>query len=462
MKKLVSTFAVLLAIISSNYSQANEVSIQPVKPKAQNGAQDPSVKVLTEADSAKDKEKERVSRVKPQDLGIFRYNESDNQVVMFRQGNENVIMIPFRALKLNEGRKAIFEEAQIYGEKLMITWLERAINIRYPTQDEMVRQEIRRLSAAQLREILRKAPGTQPTTDEILKASRDAEEALRKLKADRKFLADFDELVAAYDDYQQNIVLPRGLKYTAQKAVPSAVLVMGSFKVPDTLIEAVKKLPVVKGLSALLKGSVNFTLALRPWVVVRQNLDTGVVSQSYHWETSPQAWITRDFTGRFDARSPFKLGAGFILGDFTRMADLVGGTIGASYTTPMNASFLGLPIPSNISVQAGAIYSLNQVKNTFIIASKQFGLAAAPRASFQGELGAMGSLESVTESIKFKPDTLSTLLKLLEDEAPGATITITKGEKFLSETAPEFSAKHPAEKESTGEIESQPETPAKP
>src|SRR5690606_2163606 len=154
---------------------------------------------------------------------------------------------------------------------------------------------------------------------EIVEASSDAEDALRKLKARAKFLVSFDELISAYDNHQEEIAAERGIKNLPKKAVPSAFIFVASVKVPDQIVEAIKSIKYISGVSVLLKGHVNFTVTGRPWYVVKRNLDTNEVTTDWHVEFAPHGWVVKDIrTKSLQMNGPFRLGAGLIFGDNDR------------------------------------------------------------------------------------------------------------------------------------------------
>lgn len=468
MKKLISVLTALLVVIVGNYSLAqNEVvgddapvRITKPKPKAQNGANDPEVRA--EAEREKIREAKEAQRLTAADLGAYVIDRKDDHVVQFQRGREIFTMISLRDLKLDADRKAAFEAAQVYAEKLILTWLRDAYSLRLQTTDDLVKQEINRLSAEELRARLSAYPNKRPSVNDILASSKDAAEAMKKLKADKKFLVEFEDLINAYDIHQQEVNQAEGIKEQAKKLIPTAALVIGSFKVPDSFLEFLKSTKLFKSVGVLLKGTINYTLVVRPWKVVRHNLDTEAVTEEYHFETIPQGWFVREMVSdKYEVRSPFSIGAGFLFGDFNKARDLNSGLMGASYTFgATNAIANGaLPIPAYWDLKAGAMTGTDlKPKNAYLTLTRRFG-ATPLQKRFVPEAGGVFSLESIAERVKLKSETLEDIIALIEDEQPGTTLTITRGQSVIDASKEKTEElKGPAEKKTPAPID----VPAKP
>ncbi len=417
MKLITTIFTLLTAFAIGSLAVARPIGIPPTK--AINGAT--TATVLTE------KEKEEIKRVTDKDLRKFSEKTVDDHVVQFRRGSYVYTMIPLRDLN-NQARKESFDVAQVFSEKLMRVWLKETLNLRYSDNSQLLESQLENLSSEQIRNLLKKNGASgMPSAREIVEASRDAEEALKRLKSRAKFLVEFDDLISAYDGHQEEIAAERGLRALPRKAVPSALIFVASVKVPDQFLELLKSVKYVSGLSALLKGHINFTVTARPWYVVKRNLDTNEVSTDWHIETAPHGWIVKDFrTKSLEMSGPFRLGAGLIFGDSDRLSDMTGGVIGGSKNFGAKSASIGgaMPVPSFYTVKFGAITSTSSVKNMYLTLTRQFGMAAPVGNQITIDGGGVFNLSSITDRVKFAPDTLEDLLKLIEEEIPGAKVKV--------------------------------------
>lgn len=422
MKKLISILAALLLVVLGHYADA-----------AENGANDKSITILKDKDEKPKKESVNVTVADFQD---FSKKTLDDRVVEFRRGNEYYTMIPLRDLWATPKRKEAFEVAQTFGEKLMKVWLKKTLNMRYGDNNQLLESEMNKLSADQIREILKQTQknSSMPSAREIVAAASDAKDAVTKLKERAKFFVDFDDLINGFDQNQEEIFQLRGLQSLKSKAVPTAFTFVASFKVPTQFIEAIKQSRYLSGVSFLLKGTINFTVSTRPWYVVKRNLDTGVQTTSWYIESATQAWLLKDLkTGVGNVSGPVRLGAGLLWGDFNRMGDINGFVTGYSRNFGMNASSI---IPSYMNISFGTISAVaetltqgldlsNFVKNGYFIMTKQFGFKA-PTSAGHFDVGGVFNLATLTDRVSLNQDTLEDLLKVVSQEVPGSQVIVRK------------------------------------
>lgn len=431
MKTIISIFTAVLLIVVSNYANATadvtDTFVQ-LKPRATNGAKDKGV-----MDSADDEDSAPVvvksKNVTPADLNSYEEKTVDDHVVQFRRGNKLITLVPLRDFHTNAERKEAFEVSQLFAEKLMKVWLRKTLNIRYGDNQELIQSELTKLSAEQIKNAIEKKEG-MPTAREIIAASQDAADALRKLKDRSKFLVDFDDLITAYDLNQDLINEQSGATAFAKRALPSAFMFTVSFKVPDQLLAAIKSVRFVgTGLSILLKGHINFTITVRPWKRVIRDLDTGKVVTDMYYETAPHAWIIKDVrTNALNISVPVRIGAGLILGDFNRLSDLTGAVVGISKNfSPKKMIMSGaLAIPSYWTVKTGVITNGKEVKNTYLTLTRQFGHKSDVSSHITGDAGGIFNISKITDKMSLKTDSLEDLLKMIEEEVPGSTVKITR------------------------------------
>lgn len=427
MKKLISILAALLLVVVGNYAEA-----------ADNGAFDKDVKVIKDVKIVNDEKpgKTEIVKISVEDFKDFSKKTMDDRVVPFQRGNQYYTMIPLRDLWFTPKRREAFEVAQTFGEKLMKVWLKKALNIRYGDNNQLLDSEMTNLSTEQIRTILAQSQreSSMPSAKEIVAAASDAKDAVTRLKDKAKFFVDFDELINGFDQNQDEIFQLRGLQSVKSKMVPTAFSFVASFKVPAQFLEALKRTKYLSGVSFLLNGSVSFTVTVRPWYVVKRNMDTGVVTTSWYLESATQAWLLKDLkTGVATVSGPLRLGVGLIWGDFNRMGDISGVVGGYSRNFGMNTRSM---IPSYMNVSFGAISAMadtltqgldlsNFIKNGYFFMTKQFGFKP-PTSSGHLDGGFVLNLATLTDRVSLNQGTLEDLLKVVTQEVPGSQVIVRK------------------------------------
>ena len=450
MKALISIFVALLLVLVSNYTQAQSLGI--TRPKATNGAKD------VQADDETKKEKIRIT---VEDFKDLSEKTMDDRVVEFRRGNEYYTMIPLRDLWFTPKRKEAFEVAQTFGDKLMKVWLQKTLNMRYGGAEEEIQREISKLSAQQILELLKKGEQNSnfPTAREIVEASNDASDAVKKLKERSKFFVEFDELITGFDKNQEELFGDRGLSSLKSKVVPTAFSFIASFKVPTHFLESLKNTKYLAGAGVLLRGSINFSVTTRPWYVVKRNLDTGEQTSSWYIESASQAWLLKDLkTDKAAVTGPLRLGVGVLWGDYDRMADIHGFVTGYSKSFNFKKTSLdgALAIPSYTNVKVGTISAAaetltkalditNFVKNGYFMMTRQFGFQAPMGATGNWDVGGVFNLASITDRVALNQDTLEDLLKTVAEEVPGAEVIIRDDQ--IEILIPEEKSKNPKSSE---------------
>lgn len=436
MKAAISIFAALLIVVVNQYAHADDLKItKPKAVKATNGAQDPEVEVTT-----RENPKKQSVKISVDDFKDFSEKSLDDRVVEFRRGNEYYTMIPLSDFWFTKERKEAFEVSQTFGEKLMKVWMKKTLNLRFGQDSKEIEAELTKLTSDQIRELLKQGGkgAAMPTAREIVEAAGDAREAVLKLKDRAKFNVEFDELIRSFDQNQEEIFALRGLSSVKAKMVPKAFMFVASVKVPTSFLEALKNTRYLKGLSVLLKGSVEFTVTVRPWKVVKRNLDTGVQTTSWYLESATQTWLLKDLkTDAANVSGPLRLGAGLLWGDFDRMGDINGFVSGYSkgfnfQKTSLNGA---LAIPSYTNVKMGAISAVaetltqgldiaNFVKNGYFMMTRQYGFQAPMGRSGHWDVGGVFNLANLTDKVTLNQDTLEELLQTVASEVPGAEVIV--------------------------------------
>lgn len=424
MKAIISIFAALLLVVVGNYAEANEVSV--ATRKATNGANDPSVQVIRE-------DKKQTSKVTAADLKDFSTRSFDDRVLEFRRGDELITMVPLSDFWWSKERRAAFEASQVLAEQLMQVWLKEALGIRYGGNQAAVEQQLVNMTADQIR--AKYANGGMPTRAEIIAAAGDARDASKKLQERAKFLVEYDELIATFDKYQDDNLADSVL---GEKLTPSAFMFVASVKLPASVVAAAEKTRIFKSLATILNSSLTFTATVRPWKVVKRNLNTGVQTTATYYETSTQAWAMKDFnTDKLAVKGPLKLGAGLLFGNFNRMANVHGGAIGGSYSFNAKKSMLAgeLPIPTHWNVKYGVITAAaetltgaldirNVAKHGYLMVTKQFGYQTPTGRMANGDIGAVVNFTAIADKFgSFDQKALDGIIEAAL-EIPGADVVV--------------------------------------
>ncbi len=431
MKALISVFIALLIVVVSHYAHANDVRVT----RSQNGAKDPNVQVIKE-------EKKSSDKITAEDLKDFATKSFDNRVLTFRRGNQLITMTPFSDFWWSPQRKQIFEDTQVLAEKLSKEWLEQAFKIRFDGSQSAVEEELMKLTASEIRkQFAGQKIGGMPTRREIINAAGDAREAAKKLKEKAKFLVEFDELVSAFDQYQDENLAD---SFLAEKLTPSALMFISSVKLPAKILEGMRKTVYFKGLATVLDTSLTFTMTVRPWKVTKTNLDTQMTTDAAtYYETSVQAWALKNIkTDAAEMKGPLRLGLGLLFGNFSKMSNVHGAALGGSYAFNFRKSMTpgssGIPthnqvklgvIGAAVETLAGAVDLRNVAKHGYFTYTRQFGYSTPTGKKWNGDIGGIANFNAIANSFgSFDQKTINGIVETALKGTPGADVIIGKNQ----------------------------------